>query len=470
MLSFYEFDCILRKNKKAQRKEANCNEAFGQGFQDLLAKLAAHQQKTAAAAPTATAAPAAAPAGTAPVQVPPPAQEPDTAGIAPKAGAPRSSIVGGGAGKTTQQAAIKATQQPAKVNLGHDPNDPDSPQRQAAKAAGTAKDIGGRDSDLEMWNNMLRSGQVDGHSASTWSWALRTQLEKLGVEFPPELGKLEDGAHFQIAFAPGGSKQDRLPEVVIGPNTFKRASQAVWDTGFLGNEAPEEHETRVLDFDRKLKASAVMPNPADPQGKPIWNPEMKEVVDRAIQFSKIMFSDKHNSVITGKPMSIKQIVHQLNQISPMETEMDQKRRERAMGHATTSDQIAQHQRDPREIQHEREVGTEALIHMIKTDLGAPADERYGFFQLKSKGPLGPDSVVLIVPPDEMRNSPDPLGNEPVAGNAGIARPQQDAKTLAAKFKAMMTRNSKPQPPAAPPAAMESAGWMDVVELMEHWEF
>jgi hypothetical protein len=469
MLSFYEFDCLLQKNKKRNRLSEM---AFGQNpkamddftsMLDAFAKANAERQKgvqTPAVAPM-TSEP--------PIETPAKPAAPAAGPTQPKKqGAARKDAVGGGVAKPTAAAAIKPV-----LNTKMDPNDPSSPEGREKRAqygrekGGMLRNLKGQ-TELDRWNMMVsRGGQIGNQEVSTWAWALKKKLEEFGVKFP----QMKDGQLYVLSFAPGASKEHNpreLPEIVVGPNQFKRASKAVWGEDFLGNADTEPEMTRVSDFDRRLKASMIQPSEIEGE-EPSVDPEMQEIVQRALQFSKVLFNDKFTHAFVGKPMSVKQLAHELNKIAPMETVADERKRDNALANAPDLAARRNIQRDPMEIAHERAVSEEAIAHMINLDLSLPPEERYGFFQWKrqpKEGPqVTPESVVVVVPPNEMRNDTDNLST-PVA--AGGEQPTQGrtAKDLAAQYKAKMTRQQKqPQPPTP---RTEGTDWMDICELMEHW--
>lgn len=475
MLSFYEFDCLLRKNQKRQRKLDEM--AFGAGFGDSLNSLAdllAQHGKKPVAAPAPAAAPqtvqAAAPLPE-PTAAPAAAQAP--AAAPRKQGAPRKDVAGAAPEKTTQQAVVK----PAVVRTGHAPDDPDSPQMLAHKEkhgrekGGVNREVfGSAPTELSKWNIMLKSGApIGGQPTSTWAWALKTKLEEFGVKFPT----MQPGQMFQLIFPgmpplTGSENPTNLPVIEVKPNQFKRASRAIWDEDFLGSSRDETPElSRVASLDQQLKASKYIPdplhNPADPNNK--RKPSMVDstrapVVDQAMIFSKILFNPKYEHLFTGKPMTVKQIAHELLKAAPAKTDADVNYRKK-LGDIG-ADAIEKKFID----EDDMEMATGAVMHMIQI----AHKGGYNFFQVKGGSPasLTPDSVVVFVPPSQLRNSDADLHGTVAATPA--AGQEQDVRKLAARLKAGITRRHKPAPPAGPAPAAECAAWMDVYELMEHWQF
>lgn len=471
MLSFYEFDCLLRKKNKQKINEMAFDQNSNNHLKNIAALLAKHMQNQKTASvnpPVQEPEPTATPTAT-PTTTPTAAPEPTAAPVFRKLNKlPSKGGVGGASTPTsTTNAAIKS--QPT-INQSIDPNDPDSEKNQERKSKyGREKTSVTRElkqlSTIDMWNVMMNSGgNTMGHDVSTWAWAMKQALQSLGMQLPPEVvGNPNDrndpkhGTKFQIAFSSDQPvKNDNLPKIIVKPSLFNAAVKKAYElVGSPRDENKSKEPERMVDFDRAIKAGLYEPSKEE-GGAPTKKFGMEPIVQQANMFSKVLFNDKFTNEVAGKIMTVKQMAHILNKYAPSKTDADIKRYQALTG--IGADAVEKKVID----ENDAENAESALMYMIKID----HKNKYGFFQIKSPE-LNSDAKILFVPPNEMRSGVDDL-SIPVAASSGAGE-QRTAKSLAAQYKAMMTRKNKGNDTNDLPKT-ESAGWMDVCECLEHWGF
>ncbi len=471
MLSFYEFDCLLRKQQKPQKMY---HEALSD---ELKAKLAAMLAKKPAATaavqapPPEPAAPAAQPAAQQP-----PAQggEPDPlAQLASKLGTGNTRGIPRGRGQRRQGSVPGGPQRPAIVRPNKDVNDPEVKDYGFGRASGSisrqmgttgtgtqADERAARDAErFQKWNTFMRS--------PTFSYYTAVALKKLGVPVDPKFLGVPgpDGQPttkpmpFAIATAKGASGQSEREEVIVAdPRLLMRA------ISLANNSIQTQRErdpmaaqaTKDLDFRSALLSQAA----GDEKMLPVrmlgaqlgaqQDDEVMQVAQRALQFEKMI---RHHSY-TGEYMSIKDLA----------TALGREAGPAAGGVGAKHDPI---------------LDIKAVIHMVKTDQMG----KYHIFHIpasmnKSRK-IGLDTVVAVNPPQDLgklgRKEQDPvMSSRPIA--AGGAAPPEREKDVQASLRSALRRRSAAKKaqqrpaPEGPATAAEATQWMEIQALLEHWGF
>lgn len=453
MLSFYEMDLLLQKNKKTEKIDEGLSDFLRQKAMALAAKMKGKGAAPAAAAPSVpnVAAPAMAAPKAAPTPVAPQPQSAQPVMPIQSDKGPQSSddIINSllasmgkkpGAAQGAEMGDQGGGQRPALIKRNHDPKE-NMPRKEF-------KRLGDQDSTVVFWNKLLKSGNEIGEinpetgvhgKVSTWAWALLGALKQLGAQVP----NLKDGDTFQLAFAPGQSGQNDMPEVIVDPNVLERANKIVWAK--LGNERMDNDRIsnvpKINSFSGALLQGLVKGQTPEEQESSLNrlkmglktnpNPDMAKRI-RAVEFEKMI---RHHS-IAGKDMTVMQLATEL-------------------GKQTLNGGLEQS--DPR-------TDLDAVVHLIKTDKMG----KYHTFAIP-KGPLTVDTIIHINSPDELGKSADPLLTPTPVGSPDFAKGNAGADTrtigqLDTQGKRQRTMRSR----RIGGTQAESNGWVEIQESMEHW--
>jgi hypothetical protein len=477
MLSFYEFDCLLEKSKKAQRKTLREADDLDDLFQQVKGQKPAQRQSFNVEPPTP---PAAAPesdpfdglddlfqqVGSKPsaAPTPPPAATP-----------PAPPVIRGGKSQTRSRGAKAPLRRDgqATVNQGHDPNEfLHRADRKSSAMPDTGGGVTGRagrqvdqKDEITSWNDMLRHhpGEGDNGPLSHSKMYLMHKM-KMSPEQIPQ-------GRFVFTTEKGGSGQNEFPELVlpktrildlikwvrselynrkrgknrtVDPTNFAAQPRSLNDPGFRGGLAGDlldgTDRKDTAGVDKKVKDIATQALATGGS-----NDQRIPKIQRAIQFEKT-FRDGR---LVDREMSVQQLAKALAEIAGPGT-----------GGLEKPDPM---------------LDLQATAHLIRVAI----ERGHPFFTLpggEGAKQIGPQTRVIINNPRDMGKShDDPVMHAPAAFTQDVKGNQDDVatrmrKSLEAKRTAAQANRQVPPSAGGPAPKMESNQWSDMMSLLEYWGF